>query len=469
MKGTSMYQFSTLRFVFQIQEQLLEQDFGPPGITSATKLACSIIHVRTLASAWLRVTSLENPAASITFCGLVAHTLLQTLVLSVLAFFPSLDITLLIPLLQHITFNPIEPPLHHRNLNQFTSLDMASNDEDMTDVVDEQPTAKDSVSKLTLRPADSSHPPMYSKPPKTSMRPKKVPKSRAKLTVDTFANPNETAAEPPLTPSTYAFASHGEKTVLFGGPSAGETAGKDAEKTLSSAEESAQNTMDESPPAVGKEIKERPADDDDDDRSDDGIEEYSNEARMYHARYAELSSFHDFARYAECLEGCKDLLTEPRIPLWTRIQTLQMMSTIVAPVIAEDCLEDASHVLGMLNPNDFRTKLLREDNNNMIADINVWRQKQGLVGKDISGELGEDRPPVAGYFQLDHDMLEREQEEFEEEAEPFGKKPPAAASKEPSKPVSEGASTEASIVQGADDEDTKMTGIMSPNESEEEL
>ncbi|KAK6430566.1 hypothetical protein LTR95_013277 [Oleoguttula sp. CCFEE 5521] len=119
---------------------------------------------------------------------------------------------------------------------------------------------------------------------------------------------------------------------------------------------------------------------------------YSNEARAYHARYAYLSSLHDNGHYTECAEGCKDLLTEPRIPLWTRIQTGQMLSTMMSPAVAKHLLEDANHVLDLLNQDDFRTKLLREDNEKMMRDVELSPPDTGREGSvlfpDMCPELG---------------------------------------------------------------------------------
>lgn len=44
------------------------------------------------------------------------------------------------------------------------------------------------------------------------------------------------------------------------------------------------------------------------------LQDYSNEARAYMARYEYLSEAHDLGEYEECREGCLDLLSEPRIP-----------------------------------------------------------------------------------------------------------------------------------------------------------
>lgn len=118
--------------------------------------------------------------------------------------------------------------------------------------------------------------------------------------------------------------------------------------------------------------------------------EYSNEARTYHARYQALSEAHDEGRKNECREGCLDILTYPRLPLWTRIQILQMLSTLLQPAGAEDCLSEAAKLLDDIEKDTeneaWQTGVLRQDNNNMISDLTVWRQKKGLVGQSLEGK-----------------------------------------------------------------------------------
>jgi hypothetical protein len=80
-----------------------------------------------------------------------------------------------------------------------------------------------------------------------------------------------------------------------------------------------------------------------------------------------------------------ELLTEPRIPLWTRIQTLQLLSTLNQPAGAEQCLKEADQIIEMLNPEQLQTRLLREDNRKMKADMMAWRVEHNLVGQDIEG------------------------------------------------------------------------------------
>lgn len=166
-------------------------------------------------------------------------------------------------------------------------------------------------------------------------------------------------------------------------------------------------------------------------------QEYSAEARAYHARYDEvsvanpfmrqrltlsqLSQVHDEGRFDFCREGCLDLLTEPRIPYWTRIQTLQMLSTIMKPDTADECLARADAIINLLDPKDFRTPLLRSDNNNMKADLGIWRAKRGLEGESLAEVDDADKEPLAEYFALDRDLEKKLADETEAEIEPFGR------------------------------------------------
>jgi hypothetical protein len=136
----------------------------------------------------------------------------------------------------------------------------------------------------------------------------------------------------------------------------------------------------------------------------------------------QLSILHDLGRHNECREGCLDLLTEPRIPLWTRIQTLQMVATLLPPAPAEDCLNKAAGVIEMMDPTSsmWQTRLLKGDNNKMFADLNGWRSKKGLIGKDLDGmEYGDiSGQPAAEYFELDRhrDYLAADEDEKAETA-----------------------------------------------------
>lgn len=98
-----------------------------------------------------------------------------------------------------------------------------------------------------------------------------------------------------------------------------------------------------------------------------------------------------------------------------------MASTLLQPSGAEECLRQADAVIDLLDPNDFRTELLRGDNRKMKADIDNWRAKRGLRGKDIAGEGNKGQSePVAEYFDLDRHLEEKLADEVQQEMEPFG-------------------------------------------------
>jgi len=149
--------------------------------------------------------------------------------------------------------------------------------------------------------------------------------------------------------------------------------------------------------------------------------EYSNEARTYHARYESLSEAHDMGRLNECREGCLDMLTEPRLPLWTRIQVLQMLSTLFQPAGAEGCLLEAAKLLHDIEEDTeneaWQTRVLRRDNQNMISDLTVWRHRKGLLGQSLDGKRWDlDDASDPGPFELDRRLLDRRDDD--EELEP---------------------------------------------------
>ncbi|TKA21641.1 hypothetical protein B0A50_08830 [Salinomyces thailandicus] len=154
-----------------------------------------------------------------------------------------------------------------------------------------------------------------------------------------------------------------------------------------------------------------------------GPRDYSNEARVYHCRYAELSEAHDNGRYYYCRDGCLDLLTEPRLPLYTRVQTLQMVSTLFHPTSAEAFLDEAQQLLDEeMDPSKFQVILLKEDNGCMKADLKIWRDKRGTTGGE--GEQ-DDAEPSAEWFRFDREMEQKLDEDLQEEMEPFGRRVPS--------------------------------------------
>ncbi|KAK3113965.1 hypothetical protein LTR53_008207 [Teratosphaeriaceae sp. CCFEE 6253] len=121
-----------------------------------------------------------------------------------------------------------------------------------------------------------------------------------------------------------------------------------------------------------------------DDRS--SIREYSAEARVYHCRYNDLSEAHDRGEHETCRQGCLELLTEPRLPRFTRIQTLQMLSTLVNPETAKGCLHDAAKFLDLMDGSEVPARVLREDNGLMLRDLAIWGTGSGGGGDDKPSE-----------------------------------------------------------------------------------
>ncbi|CZT23273.1 uncharacterized protein RCC_08984 [Ramularia collo-cygni] len=124
------------------------------------------------------------------------------------------------------------------------------------------------------------------------------------------------------------------------------------------------------------------------------LRQYSNEARAYHARYAELSEAHDNGAYNACREGCLDLLTEPNVPHYTRIQVLQMLSTILAPPAADSCLQEAATILAKMDNTKFQVQLLARDNEMMQADLAESNKKE--LNSDI--EAGQRSNAPVGHW-----------------------------------------------------------------------
>lgn len=102
--------------------------------------------------------------------------------------------------------------------------------------------------------------------------------------------------------------------------------------------------------------------------------------------------------------------------MWTRIQTLQLLSTMLQPAGAKQCLKEADRVLDILKPDHYQTQLLRDDNRKMKADRELWRIRKDLVGKDIEGidEAVDDGPSDAERL-----LNEKLRQELEAEMEPF--------------------------------------------------
>lgn len=155
---------------------------------------------------------------------------------------------------------------------------------------------------------------------------------------------------------------------------------------------------------------------------------------------------YDEGRYDECRVGSLYLLLEPRLPFWTRIKTLQMVSTLLEPAGAEGCLQQAEAVIKLCDPDDFRTALFRDDNAEMVDDVVQWRIERGLVGESIDGEDdAEDGELVEEDKEIDDQLEEKLKEETETETKAIGRlqtlpvrAKPAELAQKPDTPAAEG-------------------------------
>jgi hypothetical protein len=83
-----------------------------------------------------------------------------------------------------------------------------------------------------------------------------------------------------------------------------------------------------------------------------------------------------------------------------------MVATLFQPALAQDCLQKAEILLTEeMDADMWQTRVLKSDNNKMFADLNVWRNKNGL-GQDLDGtEWGDiGGEPVAEFFKFDRQV-----------------------------------------------------------------
>lgn len=95
---------------------------------------------------------------------------------------------------------------------------------------------------------------------------------------------------------------------------------------------------------------------------------------------------------------------------------------MLQPAGGEQCLHEADRLIGNLDPDQFQTQLLREDNRKMKANRMEWRIKNDMVGNDIEG-VGEDvnEGPSDEELKLDRELdekLRRDLEEMEQSRKP---------------------------------------------------
>ncbi|KAK4899074.1 hypothetical protein LTR27_003304 [Elasticomyces elasticus] len=232
------------------------------------------------------------------------------------------------------------------------------------------------------------HPPIFSKQRKTSTHPKhrKPAQAGGGAMLDNLfkplPSPPPSSPPKPSNPAPYAFSSLGAETP-FDGPDISEPK---------------EPKMDDLSAKLGDLRVEL--------NSITPLQDYSAEARVYHCRYEDLSETLDRGEHDLCLQGCLDLLTEPRIPRYTRIQTLQMLSTLLPPAHAAVCLKDAEVLLEAMDSAKFQVQSLREDNDRMRKDLEIWRDAGPGEGER------DDGGPSKKWFEHDREV----QRELEAEA-----------------------------------------------------
>lgn len=169
---------------------------------------------------------------------------------------------------------------------------------------------------------------------------------------------------------------------------------------------------------------------------------YSNETWGYHAQYAEVScahhicrdrgvstvslisyvpranpirksQAHDQGRGEICREGCcLNLLTESRPPRYTRIQILQMASTLFHPNTAENMLQEAATILQATDQSCHKVQALTEDDELMLVDLQTWRAQKG-DRMEVDGETrddadnDDDEEPSDAYLASNRNVQER--------------------------------------------------------------
>ncbi|KAK5705123.1 hypothetical protein LTR97_002238 [Elasticomyces elasticus] len=141
--------------------------------------------------------------------------------------------------------------------------------------------------------------------------------------------------------------------------------------------------------------------------------EYSNEARVYHCKYSELAEAYLNHAYDYCRDGCLDLLLEPNLPQGTRIQTLHLVSTLVHSDRALSFLQDAEAVLNELDQEKWQVRLLKQDNVQMVKDLEMWRLQEPLG----QGVEGDDDMPSHQWVEFNRKYQEMVKQELEEELE----------------------------------------------------
>lgn len=82
----------------------------------------------------------------------------------------------------------------------------------------------------------------------------------------------------------------------------------------------------------------------------------------------------------ECRQECMDLLTYKHLPLETHVRTLQLLSTLLHPAGAVECLLKANEVVEKMEHRRREYRLLKDNTDRMLADLDAWRRENSLHG-----------------------------------------------------------------------------------------
>ncbi|KAI7468282.1 hypothetical protein KC357_g6798 [Hortaea werneckii] len=116
---------------------------------------------------------------------------------------------------------------------------------------------------------------------------------------------------------------------------------------------------------------------------------YSNTARMFHSWNAHLRSLYRGKKYRECREGCLHLLESPYVPHYTRIETLQLLSSVAGSAdLAQLYLEDAKSRLEKLDSSKEYVQILLSENRIMMETVESHKASGDI--RDEEDDLAED-------------------------------------------------------------------------------
>ncbi|KAI6867878.1 hypothetical protein KC323_g3315 [Hortaea werneckii] len=151
---------------------------------------------------------------------------------------------------------------------------------------------------------------------------------------------------------------------------------------------------------------------------------YSNTARMFHAWNEHLRSLYRGGKYRECREECLHLLESPYVPNYTRIETLQLLSSVAGSAgLAQLYLEDAQRRLEKLDNSKEYVSVLLSENRIMMATVEAHMASDSKEKADDPAEEmarardnSPDNPPD---FTENPAAFSTEAEEFDADMEAF--------------------------------------------------